>query len=611
MARTDDDSWDLASSVGATATMVAAARAMVTRIDGALISDPYAEPLVRAVGVDVFTRLATGELDPAAFDIDDDKNAGMDRMVDNMAVRTKFFDDFFLEATAAGVDQAVILASGLDSRAYRLQWPAGTVVYEVDQPQVIAFKTKALADIGAEPTAERRVVAIDLRFDWPAALKEAGFDPDKPTAWSAEGLLGYLPPEAQDKLLDTVTTLSVPGSRLATESAPPLDQLDVDEAKERMELAAERWREHGYDLDWANLVYLGDRNEPADYLTARGWTMNSSKINELLTAHGYPPFDGDTPFSELRYIRGTLGGSGPMTRADADSWDIASSVGATATMVAAARAIASREPDALIDDPFAEPLVRAVGMDFFNRLLDGEVGLTGDDDGATRLLTNVMAVRTRFFDDFFLQATESGIRQAVILASGLDARGYRLRWPAGTVVYEIDQPKVIEFKNATMASIDAEPTATRRAVSVDLREDWPAALRSNGFDDSEPTAWSAEGLLVYLPPDAQDRLFDDIAALSAPGSRLATEYHPDAGASMGQRAEAFRERWRKHGFDLNLADLFYPGERNPVVEYLTDHGWQVTARSRPEMFTEYGRHFPDDEGLAPMRGSLAVTAIRQ
>jgi len=299
-----------------------------------------------------------------------------------------------------------------------------------------------------------------------------------------------------------------------------------------------------------------------------------------------------------------------MTRAEADSWDIASSVGATATMVAAARAMASREPDALIDDPFAEPLVRAVGLDFFDRMLDGEFS-AADDDGATRLITTVMAVRTRFFDDFFLDATESGIDQAVILASGLDARAYRLRWPTGTVVYEIDQPKVIEFKNSTMASIGAEPTATRRAVSIDLREDWPDALRRNGFDDGKPTAWSAEGLLVYLPPDAQDRLFDDITALSAPGSRLATEYHPDAGASMGQRAEAFRERWRKHGFDLNLADLFYPGERRPVVDYLTDHGWQVSARKRAEMFAEYGRHFPDDEGLAPMRGSLAVTATRQ
>ena len=301
-----------------------------------------------------------------------------------------------------------------------------------------------------------------------------------------------------------------------------------------------------------------------------------------------------------------------MTRADADSWDVASSVGATATMVAAARAIASREPNAIIDDPFAEPLVRAVGMGFFNRLLDGEFGLSDDDGGdATRLMTNVMAVRTRFFDDFFIEAAAAGIRQAVILASGLDARAYRLPWPDGTVVYEIDQPKVIEFKNATMASIGAEPTAQRRAVSIDLREDWPAALRHNGFDDTQPVAWSAEGLLVYLPPEAQDRLFDDLTSLSAPGSRLATEYHPDAGASIGERAQAIRDRWREHGFDMNLADLFYPGERNPVVEYLSEHGWQVNARNRTEMFTAYGRTFPDGEELAPMRDSLAVTAIRQ
>jgi methyltransferase (TIGR00027 family) len=309
MARTDNDTWDLASSVGATATMVAAARAMVTRIDGALISDPYAEPLVRAVGVDVFTRLAAGALDPSAFNIDDDSNAGMDRMVDNMAVRTKFFDDFFTDATAAGVRQVVILASGLDSRAYRLQWPAGTVVYEVDQPEVIAFKTKALSDIGAEPTSDRRVVAIDLRFDWPAALTEAGFDPGQPTAWSAEGLLGYLPPDAQDRLLDTMTRLSAPGSWLATESTPPIDQDDVDEAMAKMQTAAERWREHGYDLDWSNLVYLGDRNEPAAYLTERGWNVQGSKVNELLTANGFPPFDGDTPFADLRYISGTFDGN--------------------------------------------------------------------------------------------------------------------------------------------------------------------------------------------------------------------------------------------------------------------------------------------------------------
>jgi methyltransferase (TIGR00027 family) len=316
-----------------------------------------------------------------------------------------------------------------------------------------------------------------------------------------------------------------------------------------------------------------------------------------------------------------------MSRTDADSWDLASSVGATATMVAAARALASKEPNPLIDDPYAAALVRAVGVDFFTRLVDGEIPLSTIEGGdGPRVMAGVMAVRTRFFDDFFITATgggnfitatgggnptnagAAGIRQAVILASGLDSRPYRLPWPQGTTVYEIDQPKVIEFKTTTMTAIGATPTAERRTVAIDLREDWPAALRHSGFDEAQPTAWSAEGLLAYLPPEAQDRLFDSITALSAPGSQLATEYHPDAGASIGERAAAMRSQWKQHGFDVDLSKLFYPGERNSVVDYLTDHGWQVTARSRPEVFEGYGREFPDAEELAPLRNSLAVTA---
>ena len=300
-----------------------------------------------------------------------------------------------------------------------------------------------------------------------------------------------------------------------------------------------------------------------------------------------------------------------MSRTDADSWDIASSVGATATMVAAARALATKEPNPLIEDPFAAPLVRAVGIDFFTKLADGEIALTGDTGGTATLMTTVMAVRTRFFDDFFLDATKAGVRQAVILASGLDSRPYRLPWPDGSVVYEIDQPKVIDFKTATMADIGATPTAERRTVAIDLRDDWPAALRRSGFDDSRPTAWSAEGLLAYLPPDAQDRLFDNITALSAAGSWLATEFHPDVGATIGERAAAMREQWRQHGFDLNLADLFYKGDRNHVADYLTGHGWHVAARPRPELFRDYGKTFPDTDDLAPLRNSLAVIATRK
>jgi methyltransferase (TIGR00027 family) len=309
MTRTENDTWDLASSVGATATMVAAARAIATTADDALINDPFAEPLVRAVGVDFFTRLATGEL--LAEDLDaDNASVGMQRMTDNMAVRTKFFDEFFLAATASGVRQAVILASGLDARAYRLQWPAGTTVYEIDQPEVIEFKSTTLAEFGAEPTADRRTVAMDLRYDWPSALIAAGFDPSQPTAWSAEGLLGYLPPEAQDRLLDTITELSAVGSRVAVESVPTIDPAEHVKAVERMQEASERWRSHGFDLDFANLIYLGDRNEPASYLEDHGWRLTRQSVAELLAANGLPPLDEDDEdvanFGELQYVSGKL-----------------------------------------------------------------------------------------------------------------------------------------------------------------------------------------------------------------------------------------------------------------------------------------------------------------
>ena len=283
-----------------------------------------------------------------------------------------------------------------------------------------------------------------------------------------------------------------------------------------------------------------------------------------------------------------------MTRSEQDTWDLASSVGATATMVAAARAVASAEPNPIINDPFAAPLVRAVGLDFFTRVVDGEVTAPDAGENGERDLqseTDSIAVRTRFFDEFFLGAGRDGIRQSVILAAGLDARPYRLSWPRGSVVYEVDQPKVIEFKSATMSALSAAPAADRRTVSIDLREDWPAALRRSGFDDAKPTAWSAEGLLMYLPPEAQDRLFDNITALSAPGSKLATEYHPESETTMSERAQEFNQRWADLGCDINLSGLFFDGERSNVVEYLTGRGWQVTTRPRRELFADYGRVF--------------------
>lgn len=283
-----------------------------------------------------------------------------------------------------------------------------------------------------------------------------------------------------------------------------------------------------------------------------------------------------------------------MARTDNDTWDLASSVGATATAVAASRACASQGPDALLDDPWAEPLVRAVGIDTFVKLVAGE--LRGKDDPLLnrRAMNEQMAVRTRFFDDFFTNASDSGIRQAVILASGLDTRAYRLPWQPGTAVFEIDQPEVVEFKTSTLAGLGAEPTAQRHTVSIDLREDWPTALRHAGFDSSLPTAWSAEGLLVYLPPEAQDRLFDDITELSAPRSRIATE-HMDMSGLPSDWAEKLTERSQRIGSNINLAELFYMGKRNSAADYLTNHGWHLDIRNTAAAYEANGFELPNDE----------------
>jgi methyltransferase (TIGR00027 family) len=296
-------------------------------------------------------------------------------------------------------------------------------------------------------------------------------------------------------------------------------------------------------------------------------------------------------------------------RAEGDSWDLASSVGATATMVAASRALASRGPDPLLDDRFAEPLVRAVGHPFFTRMMDGEIPFDEEDLPFTeQQRREQIAVRTRFFDDFFLTATGAGIRQAVILAAGLDARAYRLPWPAGTVVFEVDQPEVISFKTTTLAQLGADPTADRRAVGIDLRDDWPTALRDNFFDTTVPTAWIAEGLLPYLPPEAQDRLLDNVTALSAPGSRLATENIADMSPFTDERARAWRSAWRKHGLDIDVADLVLGGARRQAAEHLTSTRWRVTRYTTEQLYAANGFAPPDHEATAAFRRAITYVS---
>src|ERR1700756_3813757 len=241
----------------------------------------------------------------------------------------------------------------------------------------------------------------------------------------------------------------------------------------------------------------------------------------------------------------------PSLRTAGDSWAITERVGATALGVAASRAAETAGRDPLIRDDFARTLVSSE-RPAWARLTGPELAwLDGDEHGQRvhRLGIAYQAVRTHFFDEYFEDAVGAGIRQVVILAAGLDARAYRLDWPAGTAVYEIDQPKVLEYKAGILEQHGSVPTAIRRPVPADLRDDWPKALTTAGFDASQPTAWLAEGLLPYLPSDAQDRLFELFTALSAPGSQVAIEAFGMNSRSNSQRWLRMRERL---GLDVNI-----------------------------------------------------------
>jgi methyltransferase (TIGR00027 family) len=287
-------------------------------------------------------------------------------------------------------------------------------------------------------------------------------------------------------------------------------------------------------------------------------------------------------------------------RCEGDSWDITESVGATALSVAAARAVETGATDPLIRDQFAYLLVSTAGQPWAR--LASSLDWIGDDEHgrrAHRMSVDYQAVRTHYFDSYFTEAVAAGIRQAVILAAGLDSRAFRLNWPAGTTVYEIDQPQVVTYKTTTLESAGAAPTADRRTVQVDLRDDWAAALTAAGFDHSQPTAWLAEGLLPYLPAEAQDRLFEILTKLSAPGSHVAVEAFSLGAADNEARRTARRARFdrmrQRLGLDINVETLTYQESgRADAADWLTEHGWQVTAVSNVDEMARLGRPIPPD-----------------
>jgi methyltransferase (TIGR00027 family) len=276
-----------------------------------------------------------------------------------------------------------------------------------------------------------------------------------------------------------------------------------------------------------------------------------------------------------------------MAREDGDTWDPATGVGMTATFSAVARAVGTNK--GLINDPFAESLVRAAGVDYFVRVIEDEqFAADGGDNPLMSGTINMLAVHCRFLDEFLTSAARAGIRQAVNLGSGLDTRPFRLWWPPGTTVYEFDQPGVVDFKDRVLRGLGAKLTTHRRAVGVDLRGDWMAALRRVGFDPSQRTVWIAENLLVgYLPPDAQDRLLRDVSLLSAAGSWFAADHLPWTPAQV-EEGRAFIDGWRQQGLDIDLNKLTYTAEFRSVPENLAAHKWQTTDRTVVELLTATG-----------------------
>ncbi len=305
MPRAADDSWDIATSVGATAVMVALARAAETASDAPLIRDEFAEPLVSTPEL-AAVREQVAAWWTAAPDDDEEYSVDSQQMINYQAVRTHFFDAYFAGAAASGIRQVVILAAGLDSRAYRLDWPAGTTVYEIDLPKVLDYKSETLASHGATPRADRRAVPVDLRHDWPQALRDAGFEAGRPTAWLAEGLLPFLPAQAQESMFALIDELSGPGSRVAVEIFG-VDAQRRAEAQERWAQLRARRAARGEDTSFDPFdLWFDDegRPDPGDWFTAHGWATESVSAREEATRLGRPPQEDAGPFQNGFVVAG-------------------------------------------------------------------------------------------------------------------------------------------------------------------------------------------------------------------------------------------------------------------------------------------------------------------
>lgn len=250
---------DTSMFLEATAYWTASVRAAEHARDDRLVDDPWAEALAGEVGA---AWIATRTAD----------------WIVPIVLRTRYFDDCLKRVvTEENIHQVVLMAAGLDTRAYRLAWPEKTHLFELDQPAILDYKARILANAQAQPTCRRTAIGVDLASPWKAKLLEVGFDDEAPTAWLLEGFLFYLPNEVLAHILDTVIAFAAPGSWMG---------FDIINSTMLTHPLTKGWIEMQAA---SGAPWIGTLDDPGGYLAARGWAASLTQAGQPDASYGRWP----------------------------------------------------------------------------------------------------------------------------------------------------------------------------------------------------------------------------------------------------------------------------------------------------------------------------------
>jgi methyltransferase (TIGR00027 family) len=250
------EDWSNPDALEATARWTAAARAAESAREDRLFNDPWAAALAGPEGRAWIEQRLPDSVLP-------------------MALRTRYFDDWLHGILESGaIRQMVLVAAGLDTRAFRLSWPKMARCFEIDRPAVLQYKEAILGRARARPRCVRRSVEADLTGPWGDALLEAGFDPGEPAGWLLEGLLFYLSSDRIARLLDEVTGLASPGSVLG---------FDIINRS----VLTSPWTRPWVDMQAeAGAPWTGTMDDPVDVLAERGWCAMLTQAGQPDANHG-------------------------------------------------------------------------------------------------------------------------------------------------------------------------------------------------------------------------------------------------------------------------------------------------------------------------------------